>query len=205
MTSEGMGMFRRRPAAGMKDMVAARGRFAPPPRVTSSSRRRMSIPGGSTAGSHRARHLFATTTIVTTLEAGATAVHFAEDQHEARRIGRDACRQLSHRRPGSPRGDSRVRHPAAARIEPDAGLCRQASDLFDDQRHRGAPAVEGCRGDLRDVAAQRVRDAGAHRSAACRVAAGHRLRGLGRRAQSRGFPCGGLSGRSPDTTARSGA
>ena len=71
----------------MKDILAARERFAPPPAVHVVLRKE-DIDSTRLDG-----HvvivldiLFATTTIVTALEAGATSVYFALDQHEARRI-----------------------------------------------------------------------------------------------------------------------
>ncbi len=71
----------------MKDLVSARERFAPPPRVHVVVKKEDIDP---TRLEGRVvvvlDILFATTTIVTALEAGATAVHFALDQHEARRI-----------------------------------------------------------------------------------------------------------------------
>ena len=71
----------------MKDLVAARGRFAPPPRIHVVVKKE---DVDSTRLEGRIAIvldiLFATTTIVTALEAGAGAVYFALDQHEARRI-----------------------------------------------------------------------------------------------------------------------
>ncbi|MEP6702181.1 MAG: 2-phosphosulfolactate phosphatase, partial [Betaproteobacteria bacterium] len=71
----------------MKDLVAARERFAPPPRVHVVVKKE---DVDSTRLEGRIvivlDILFATTTIVTALEAGATSVYFALDQHEARQI-----------------------------------------------------------------------------------------------------------------------
>ena len=71
----------------MKDLVAARERFAPSPRVHVVVRKE-DIDRSRLAGRvvFVIDVLFATTTIVTALRAGATAVFPAEDQHEARRI-----------------------------------------------------------------------------------------------------------------------
>ena len=71
----------------MKDLVAARERFAPAPLVHVVVRKE-DIDPGRLAGRVVIvlDILFATTTIVTALAAGATAVIPAEDQHEARRI-----------------------------------------------------------------------------------------------------------------------
>ena len=71
----------------MKDLLSARERFAPAPLVHVVIKKEDIDPGRL-----RGRVaivldiLFATTTIVTALEAGAAAVIPAEDQHEARRI-----------------------------------------------------------------------------------------------------------------------
>lgn len=71
----------------MKDLVAARARFAPASLVHVVVRKEdidaTRLPGRVVIVLDI---LFATTTIVTALEAGATAVIPAEDQHEARRI-----------------------------------------------------------------------------------------------------------------------
>jgi 2-phosphosulfolactate phosphatase len=68
-------------------LLAARDRFAPPPRVQVVVRKE-DLDASRLDGRVVIvlDILFATTTIVTALEAGATAVWFAEDQHEARRI-----------------------------------------------------------------------------------------------------------------------
>ena len=71
----------------MKDLVSARERFAPAPLVHVVVRKEDIDParlGGRVV--IVLDILFATTTIVTALAAGATAVIPAEDQHEARRI-----------------------------------------------------------------------------------------------------------------------
>jgi 2-phosphosulfolactate phosphatase len=71
----------------VSDLVAARERFAPPPRVHVVVKKEdidpLRLEGRTVLVLDI---LFATTTIVTALEAGAPAVLFAEDQHEARRI-----------------------------------------------------------------------------------------------------------------------
>ena len=71
----------------MKDMVAVRDRFAPPPRVHVVVKKE-DVDSGRLDGRVVIvlDILFATTTIVTALEAGATGILFAEDQHEARQI-----------------------------------------------------------------------------------------------------------------------
>jgi 2-phosphosulfolactate phosphatase len=68
-------------------LLAARERFAPPPRIHVVVRKE-DLDAARLDGRVVIvlDILFATTTIVTALEAGATAVYFAEDQHEARRI-----------------------------------------------------------------------------------------------------------------------
>ena len=67
----------------MSDLVAARERFAPPPRVHVVVKKE-DIDASRLEGRVVLvlDILFATTTIVAALEAGATAVLFAEDQHE---------------------------------------------------------------------------------------------------------------------------
>jgi 2-phosphosulfolactate phosphatase len=71
----------------MKDLVSARERFAPAPLIHVVVKKEdidpARLPGRVVIVLDI---LFATTTIVTALEAGATAVIPAEDQHEARRI-----------------------------------------------------------------------------------------------------------------------
>lgn len=71
----------------MKDLASVRERFAPPPRVHVVVRKEdvdaARLPGRIVIVLDI---LVATTTIVTALDAGATAVHFAEDASEARRI-----------------------------------------------------------------------------------------------------------------------
>ena len=68
-------------------LLAARERFAPPPRVHVVVKKEDLDPSRLDGRVVIVLDiLFATTTIVTALDAGATAVHFAEDQHEARAI-----------------------------------------------------------------------------------------------------------------------
>jgi len=71
----------------MKDMVAIRDRFAPAPRIDVIVRKE-DVDGSRVEGKAAIviDILFATTTIVTALEAGASSVYFAVDQHEARQI-----------------------------------------------------------------------------------------------------------------------
>ena len=71
----------------MKDLASVRERFAPPPRVHVVVKKEDVDPARLAGRIVIVLDiLVATTTIVTALDAGATAVHFAEDQHEARRI-----------------------------------------------------------------------------------------------------------------------
>jgi 2-phosphosulfolactate phosphatase len=68
-------------------LAAARDRFAPPPRIHVVVKKEDLDPSRLEGRAVVVLDiLFATTTIVTALDAGATAVHFALDQHEARRI-----------------------------------------------------------------------------------------------------------------------
>lgn len=71
----------------MRDLASVRERFAPPPRVHVVVKKEDVDPERLAGRVVIVLDiLVATTTIVTALDAGATAVHFAEDQHEARRI-----------------------------------------------------------------------------------------------------------------------
>jgi 2-phosphosulfolactate phosphatase len=71
----------------MKDLASVRERFAPPPRIHVVVKKEDVDPTRLEGRIVIVLDiLVATTTIVTALDAGATAVHFAEDQHEARRI-----------------------------------------------------------------------------------------------------------------------